>query len=286
VLRFVVVAEHLSFTRAARQLNIDQPWLSRQVMQLEEQLGFSLFDRSSLRVALTPEGAEFLDRARSVVDAAQSLRQKAEEIKRRIQAELRIGIAHAAIPLRVHEKLLARFSAICPDVSLDLTADEQPANIISRVQSGELDFGIVIALVDWLDMPACILEMVQLSIAMPADDPLAEKDVIVPQDLKGRRIATGEHPVMYASMSEWLDDAGVINVPVLGGRRFIFDVAERDRLLVFCYNDFEKLPDDFVVRKVERGAPDIVVALVRRRGAISPAAERLWRVGQRTRENA
>jgi DNA-binding transcriptional LysR family regulator len=279
VLRFVVVAEQLSFTRAAQQLNIDQPWLSRQIMQLEEQLGFALFDRSSLRITLTTEGAEFLERAKAVVEATHQLRNKAEEINRRIQAELRVGVTHAAIPLKVHETLLARFSAICPDVHLDLSACEQPSQLMSRVESGELDFGIVIALPKWLELPSCILDTVKLSVAIPMEDPLAQRESISTADLENRRFATGEHAEGHESMWSWLAAAGVVSVPVLGGRRFIFEVAEKERLLVFCYNDTERLPANYVSRRLTNGGPEVVVALVRKHGAISQVAERLWRLG-------
>ena len=53
LIRFAVVAKEMSFSKAARRLNVDQPWLSRQIQQLEAQLGFALFVRSTRRVSLT-----------------------------------------------------------------------------------------------------------------------------------------------------------------------------------------------------------------------------------------
>jgi DNA-binding transcriptional LysR family regulator len=62
---FVAVAEELHFTRAAARLYLTQQALSRDIRRLEEQLGVSLFTRTTRRVALTPEGQRLLTRARA-----------------------------------------------------------------------------------------------------------------------------------------------------------------------------------------------------------------------------
>jgi DNA-binding transcriptional LysR family regulator len=279
VLRFVAVAENLSFTRAAKQLHIDQPWLSRQIMQLEEQLGFTLFNRSGLRITLTAEGEEFLERAREVVAVSQRIRQKAEEMKRRSQAELRIGMPYAVIPLRAREDFLERYKAVCPNVTLDLSAYEHTEPVFSQLDSGDLDFALVFGPADNLDLKTCILGVIKLRLAIPEEDPLAQKSVISVKDFKGRRIAVGEMVDGYEKMFSWLNNAGVIKVPVLGGWRFIFDVAEKERLPVICYTGSEKLPDGFVTRPIGEDGPRVYLSLVRRRGTLSPVAERMWRLG-------
>ncbi|MFZ2870722.1 LysR family transcriptional regulator, partial [Zavarzinia sp.] len=72
VLHFVAVAEDMSFTRAARRLGIAQPWLSRRIRQLEEQLGFALFERTTRSIELTARGRGFLDAAREVASAVEA----------------------------------------------------------------------------------------------------------------------------------------------------------------------------------------------------------------------
>ena len=64
---FVVLAEELNFGRAAERLHVTQPALSAQLRQLEDRLGFALFDRSTRRVTLTSQGATLLTPARTLL---------------------------------------------------------------------------------------------------------------------------------------------------------------------------------------------------------------------------
>lgn len=67
---FVAVADELSVSEAAVELGVDQPLLSRRLRTLERELGVQLFDRSRRRIALTPDGADLLPRARQLVEQA------------------------------------------------------------------------------------------------------------------------------------------------------------------------------------------------------------------------
>jgi DNA-binding transcriptional LysR family regulator len=77
---FVSVAELLNFTRAAAKLHIAQPALSRQIRDLEDELGVQLLERNSRFVRLTAAGATFLDEARAVLDRAPEAAQAASGV--------------------------------------------------------------------------------------------------------------------------------------------------------------------------------------------------------------
>src|SRR5215468_4215120 len=73
---FVAVADHQHFSRAATELRVAQPSLSRQIRRLEQQIGVSLFDRTPQRTRLTEAGEEFLPQAKSLLpSAAQAIAQ-------------------------------------------------------------------------------------------------------------------------------------------------------------------------------------------------------------------
>ncbi len=90
---FIAVAEYLNFSKAAQQLHIAQPPLSRQIRQLEEALGVTLFMRDKRRVALTKAGQVFLGEARKLVLQAGHAMEAARHAQKGESGIVRIGIA-------------------------------------------------------------------------------------------------------------------------------------------------------------------------------------------------
>ena len=89
---FVVVADELSFTRAAHRLHIAQPPLTRQVRHLEEELGITLFVRTSRGVSLTAEGQKLLERARLMTRDAASFVELARRVKDESSGIIKVGL--------------------------------------------------------------------------------------------------------------------------------------------------------------------------------------------------
>ena len=283
VLRFVAVAEQLSFTRAAAELGIDQPWLSKQVMQLEEQFGFMLFDRSGSRIALTAEGAEFFRTAKQLAEASERVRRKAEEMSRRATSGLRIGTSYATYPLAARRRLLETYREIRPNVSLDLSADEFSDEVLQKVRAGDVDFGILLGPQRDPDLEVCVLDVFEPELAVPMEDPLSEFPAVSLSDLAGRRVAVGmkdNTTDLYKNAYSWIDEVGATAVPAIEGRRFIFERAEIHRLFVICYAPNERVPESFVRRRIRNCPFRIELCLVHARRTLSPAGERLWRLGQ------
>src|SRR3546814_5463229 len=82
----------MSFGKAARRLNVDQPWLSRQIQQLEAQMGFPLFVRSTRRVSLTDEGEALFASAHDLAEAAEQCRQSSRDLMRMHSQTLVLGV--------------------------------------------------------------------------------------------------------------------------------------------------------------------------------------------------
>jgi DNA-binding transcriptional LysR family regulator len=285
--RFVAVAEHLSFTRAAALLGIDQPWLSRQVMQLEDQLGVVLFERSGARIALTPEGQEFYNVAREVEVAANRVREKAMEMTRRMRSELTICVAYATFSLEGRARLLQMFAEIRPDVKIEISASEWTDEVVDRVKSGEADFGIAFGPMEDVNVEVCELEKLELTLAVPKEHPLAAKQTIKTTDVKGLEVAIAiKDPklIRHLQRYSWLFELGAIPVHVPEGRRYIFDEAQRKRICVMCYTVADRVPDDFVRLHFEDERPPFTLALVRAKRIMSPSAERLWRLAHEMKD--
>jgi DNA-binding transcriptional LysR family regulator len=138
---FVAIAEERSFTRAAERLWIAQPGLSAQVKQLEGELGVRLFDRHTRGVDLTDAGALFLERARTVVAAAEDALATGQDMARGLVGAVRVGFAMSARS-SLGEHLLEAFADNRPNI--EVTVVEAYGGVVVReVADGRLDAAVV-----------------------------------------------------------------------------------------------------------------------------------------------
>ena len=283
VLRFVVVAEQLSFTKAAQMLGMDQPWLSRQIMQLEDQLGFTLFHRNGTRIALTGEGEEFYRAAKTVAEATEQLGQTAETMTLRSKSIVRLGVSYTTFAVEGRTELLARHAAMRPNDRVDISAFEWTDEVAAAVIGGTLDLGLCFGPIVHPDLEFCVLSEIDMTLAIPIEDPLAALPEIALSDLSGKRIAVGLMTVSALARSHpyrWIEEVGAHVVRVPEGRRYVFDVAERERLIVPCYTSCDRIPESFARCRVSGPKPRIDLSLVRSQRVLPASAERLWRMGK------
>jgi DNA-binding transcriptional LysR family regulator len=138
---FVAVAEALSFTRGAEKLRIAQPSLTRQIKNLEEEIGVRLLDRTKLQVRLTPEGQSFLVDAKRVLELSEEIVESVQHFSRHEFAPLNIGyVANSFYDLL--PVTLASFQRSFPTVPInlfDMTCGDQ----FHALQDGRIDLGFV-----------------------------------------------------------------------------------------------------------------------------------------------
>jgi len=180
---FVAVAEERHFGRAAERLKIAQPPLSRQIQDLEAELGVRLFDRSRRKVELTPAGAALLENARGVFNA---LELAVRETKRAARGERgRIAIGYpTSLAYSGLSELLRAFRAKFPDVEVALS-ELSPQAQIDALRAGRLDVGFVRAVRDEPGLSSILLRREPLVIALPADHALAPRKRIQLASLAG-----------------------------------------------------------------------------------------------------
>lgn len=139
---FAAVAEHLNFTRAAAKLRVAQPALSRQIRDLEEELGVALLERNSRFVRLTPAGVAFVAEARAVLQRAADAVQTARAFVTGQRGEIHIGYAPSPT-VELLPQALRLFQDECPAVRVilhDLSAQE----ILQGLRSGRLDAALTV----------------------------------------------------------------------------------------------------------------------------------------------
>jgi DNA-binding transcriptional LysR family regulator len=143
-LRYLVaLAEEQHFTKAAVRANVAQPALSRQIRNLEAELGVPLVDRTSRRVALTDAGERLVVRARRILDEIEAARRDALNLHELIDGRVSVGITTTPGSVPV-PGLLAAFNRLHPGVELDVREDLS-VQLAQRLRSDELDAALLTA---------------------------------------------------------------------------------------------------------------------------------------------
>ena len=169
---FIAVAEELHFGRAAERLHMTQPPLSRQIQQLENELGVQLVDRTTRSVTLTPAGVAFLPDARRILQLAEGAALTVKRVPAGDLGTVVVGFtaasAHAVLP-----RLLDKAREQLPDVKLELREMVSAAQI-EGLMTGELDLGMARPPLKRPGIVSRPLLHEQLIAALPAAHPLVD----------------------------------------------------------------------------------------------------------------
>ena len=143
---FVAVAEELHFGRAAERLHIAQPPLSQQIMNLEEELGVKLFDRSRRTIQMTEAGAYFLKEAQHILSHVEEASETARRIYRGQAGRLVVGFVGSVVHTFLPEGLRA-FRENFPEVELVLQ-ELNTADQIKSLHAKRIDVGFLCAILN------------------------------------------------------------------------------------------------------------------------------------------
>jgi DNA-binding transcriptional LysR family regulator len=141
-LQYVVqIAAERNFSRAAEKLHIAQPSLSQQLLKLEKEIGVLLFQRSTSAVELTHAGAVFVNKAQTILDMVEQLKQEMEDISQMKKGRLVVGsmpiTGTTLLPL-----VLPAFQASYPDIEVTLV-EETSANLGQLTSHGQTDISLL-----------------------------------------------------------------------------------------------------------------------------------------------
>ena len=156
---FVAVGEEQHYGRAARRLRVAQPALSRQIQDVEEELGFKLFERLPRGVKLSAAGKLFLDDARRILQDVNEAAARAARVALGRSGTLRVGFTESASWQGVVPESFRRFREMRPDAELQLQASAS-LDQVEAIRSGRLDAGFV------FNVPKADPELKQLPVAV------------------------------------------------------------------------------------------------------------------------
>ena len=198
---FLAVAREENITKAAALLHLTQPTLSRQLMQLEEELGVQLFRRSRYHIVLTDEGMLLRRRAQELVDLAEKT---AQEFRKNPELRGEISIGSGDLEgMYVLAELLASFQKIHPQVTYQIYSGNAD-HTKERIEGGTLDLGLLLEPVDiskydFIRMPV----KEHWGVLVHEDSPLAQKEAVTPKDLAGIPLILTRRELIQQEMERW-----------------------------------------------------------------------------------
>ncbi|KYF88743.1 LysR family transcriptional regulator [Sorangium cellulosum] len=179
---FIAIAEEESFRRAAEKLRVSQSPLSRQMQQLEEEIGAELFEPSGRGVKLTTAGRLLLDRAKTIlsdVDAA------AKEVRETAEGQIgtvTIGFESGSAYIGPLSMILSRFRELAPRVNVELVPMSS-AQQWDALREGQISLGYGNYVPDDSSLESVVLARHRLGIVVPKQHPLATASTINVKDL-------------------------------------------------------------------------------------------------------
>lgn len=199
---FIAVAEELHFGRAAERCHIAQPPLSQQIKRLEEELGVTLLERTSRRVALTPEGKEFLKRCKDVRDRLNEAVLCIQDMAKGLEGQLRVGFIGPA-SLSKLPKAIRAFRERNPRIRLDFSA-QSTTEQLPLLRGDRLDIAFVRLFGhDTSGLNTLTFLREPYVLAMPEGHPFAGRDVVDISDLEGQPLIFNQRtaqPALYRSL--------------------------------------------------------------------------------------
>ncbi|GAB2881436.1 LysR family transcriptional regulator [Paraburkholderia jirisanensis] len=276
---FIEVARLQSFSRAGDEIGLTQSAVSRCVRELEAELGLKLVDRTTREVQLTDVGGNLVASVSRLLtdldDALREIREIGEQRRGRV-----VVAASPTIACRLMPQVIAACGRQFPYITLGLRDDVQ-SDVVRKVKSGEVDFGVVVGPIAADDLFMVPLMTDSFCLVSRADHPLAARKQVEWKALEGQRLvmldqASGSRPIIDAAL-----DAHHVRVDVvqeLGHPATVYGLVEAGiGVSVLPWLALPLPADATLVARPLTPRAERTVELVRRRDrSLSPAAESVW----------
>ena len=178
---FQMASRLKNITRAAQRLRVSQPNITVAIKKLEAELGVQLFDRSQKQLTLTPEGKVFLKRIELALRNIDDAILEVNDYKQLQKGTIKIGIP-PMMGAYLFPKVFSGFRHLHPNLDMFLF-EEGSLTIREKLESDELDFGIIIVPDSTPNLNVLKMSRNQLMVCVSQESPLALKKKITPNDI-------------------------------------------------------------------------------------------------------
>ena len=199
---FLTVAKEQNFTKAAEQLHITQPTLSRQMAAFEEDLGITLFIRNGKKISLTDEGILLKRRALEILDLEERTLEELKGKEEVVEGTITIGCGEFAAVETLAE-ICKTYKEKYPLVQIVLHTATADA-VYEMMNKGLVDIALFMEPVDTEGLDYIrITDCDHWCVGMRPDDPLAEKEFIKKEDLIGKPLILPERMNVQSELANW-----------------------------------------------------------------------------------
>ena len=194
---FLAIAREENMTRAAEQLHVTQPTLSKALKVLEDELGKKLFTRHSFSIRLTDEGVLLRNRAEDLVSMADKITQEFVTLDDITGGDIYLGLAES-YQIRTLARAIKEFQRQYPELHYHITSGDTE-QVTEKLDRGLLDFAVLVETPDNTKYETLIFPHADVwGLVFPADDPLKKKKTITVDDLIGLPL--------FCSEQSWRND--------------------------------------------------------------------------------
>jgi DNA-binding transcriptional LysR family regulator len=199
---FLAVVREESITKASEVLHITQPTLSRQLSQMEEEIGVKLFERGTRKIKLTNEGILLCRRAEEILQLVDKTEKELVEQEKQVEGKISIGCGESA-SVQLLPKVIASFREKYPRVTFDIftaTADL----VKEQMDKGLLDIGLLIEPIDMEKYDFIRLNIKEKWVVlMRPDDPLSQKEAVTAKDLSTLPLILPRRKNVQSELASW-----------------------------------------------------------------------------------
>lgn len=203
---FLAVAKEGSISGAAQALHLSQPTLSRQLKDLENEHGTTLFERGARQISLTDDGIIFRKRAEEICDLVAKTKSDMVGSDDNIAGEIHIGAGETHL-FKTVAKAIGEMNKAYPLVKFNIISGDG-ASVYEGLSKGLLDFGLVFGKVDTLKYESIMLtESDTWGILARKDSELARLNSVHAKDLEGKNIVISRQSFEEGEIADWLGES-------------------------------------------------------------------------------
>ncbi|TFJ45207.1 LysR family transcriptional regulator [Carnobacterium divergens] len=231
---FLTVAREKTISQAAQVLHLSQPTLSKQLKELEEELGVTLFERGNRFITLTEDGVYLVNKGKEILSLVDST--TANLIKKdRISGKITIG-GGETLAFQLIGKVLYHLREEHPVIQLELYSGNAD-DVLEKIDKGVLDFGLVIDPVEKQKYDFIQLPLVdRWGLMVHSASPLFSKQTISPKDIETVPLLVSNQSFVDTQLAEWLG-GNLDHLNVVGTYNLLYNASllvKEDVASVLC----------------------------------------------------